>query len=266
MTAAPSITAILLAGSRPGVDPLALAAGVSIKPLAPVAGEPMINYPARALLAHPAIGHVILLTQSPDPFAADTTTAWMIDHPRIRFMASGAGIASSLLALLDRGDVPFPMLLTTADHALLDGEMLDQFISEAAGADVAIAMVERTTLLARYPQSRRTWLKFRDGGWSGANIFWFGSAKARPIIALWQDVEQDRKKGWKILSAFGPVALMGALLRISTLRGAIARVGRRFGLAARLVAMDQAEACIDADKVADVELIEQIIAGRQQAK
>lgn len=260
MTATPPITAILLAGSRPGTDPLALAMGVAIKPLAPVAGEPMINHPARTLLAHCAVGQVIVLTQSSAPFAADPATAWMIDHPRIRFETSGAGIASSLLALLDRGDVPFPMLVTTADHVLLNGAMLDQFVAEARNADIAVAMVERTTLLTRYPQSRRTWLKFRDGWWSGANIFWFGSAKARPVIALWQEVEQDRKKGWKILSAFGPVALVGALLRISTLRGGIARVGRRFNLTARLIAMEQAEACIDADKVADVELIEQIVA------
>ncbi|MBH1991897.1 MAG: nucleotidyltransferase family protein [Sphingomonadaceae bacterium] len=256
------ITAILLAGARPIPDPLAIAAGVPVKPLAPVAGEPMINRPARALLDHPAIGKVIILTQRPDVFAADPATAWLATHPRVRFETGGQGIASSLLALLERGDMPFPLLLTTADHVLLDGAMLDQFTGEAMGADIAVAMVERATLLARYPQSRRTWLKFRDGWWSGANIFWFGSAKARPVIALWQEVEQDRKKGWKILSAFGPLALLGALLRISTLRGGIARMGRRFGLTARLVAMAQPEACIDADKQADVDQIEAILASR----
>jgi len=263
MTApASDITAILLAGGRPVPDPLAVAAGVAMKPLAPVGGEPMINHPARALLAHPAIGRVIVLTQAPELFAGDPATAWLVEHPRVRFEKSGGGIASSLIALLDRGGWPFPLLMTTADHVLLDGAMLDQMVREAGGADIAVAMVERATLLARYPGSRRTWLKFRDGWWSGANIFWFGSGKARPVIALWQEVEQDRKKGWKILSAFGPLALLGALLRISTLRGGIARVGRRFGLTARLVAMEQAEACIDADKPDDVVLIEAILAQR----
>ncbi|WP_176590164.1 nucleotidyltransferase family protein [Sphingobium sp. EM0848] len=261
MTApASDITAILLAGWRPVPDPLAVAAGVEAKPLAPVGGEPMINRPARALLSHPAIGRVIVLTQAPELFAADPATAWIAGHPKVRFETSGGGIASSLVALLDRGDLPFPMLMTTADHVLLDGAMLDQMVREASGTDIAVAMVERGTLLARYPGSRRTWLKFRDGWWSGANIFWFGSVKARSVIALWREVEQDRKKGWKILSAFGPLALLGAVLRISTLRGGIARVGRRFGLVARLVAMDKAEACIDADKPDDVVLIEKILA------
>lgn len=256
------ITALLLAGSRPGADPLVQAAGVSIKPLAPVAGEPMINYPARALVAHPAIRQVVILTQTPDLYSAEPATAWLGDHPKIRFERSGRGIASTLLDLIDRPDLPFPLLVTTADHVLLDRGMLDQFVAQAAGADIAVAMVERATLLARYPQSRRTWLKFRDGWWSGANIFWFGSAKARPVIALWQEVEQDRKKGWKILAAFGPLALLGAVLRVLTLRGGIARIGRRFGLSAQLVAMEQPEACIDADKVEDVALIEGILARR----
>jgi hypothetical protein len=223
----------------------------------------MIDYPARALLAHPAIGRLVILTQRPDLYAADAATAWLADHPRVRFETGGQGIASSLLMLLERGGLPYPLLLTTADHVLLDAPMLDQFVAEADGADVAVAMVERRTLLARYPQSRRTWLKFRDGWWSGANLFWFGSDRARRIIALWQQVEQDRKKGWKIITAFGPVALLGALLRISTLLGGIARVGRRFDLTARLVAMDKPEACIDADKPDDVTLIETILAQRR---
>ena len=256
------ITALLLAGSRPGADPLAQAAGVPVKPLAPVAGEPMINRPARALLAHPAIERLLILTQQPDLYAADPATAWLADHPQVRFEPSGTGIAATLMEMLDRPGAPYPLLVTTADHALLDRAMLDQFVGEATGADIAVALVERATLLARYPQSRRTWLKFRDGWWSGANLFWFGSAKARSVIALWQEVEQDRKKGWKILAAFGPVALLGALLRILTLRAGIARIGRRFGLNARLVAMASPEACIDADKVEDVALIEQILGSR----
>ena len=255
------VTAILLAGSRPTPDPIAVAAGVAVKPLAPVAGRPMIDYPARALLDHPAVARLVILTQRPHLYAADPATAWLASDPRVRFETGGQGIASSLLALMERKDISYPLLVTTADHVLLDRAMLDQFVREAQAVDIAVALVDRATLLARYPQSRRTWLKFRDGWWSGANLFWFGSAKAKPVIALWQQVEQDRKKGWKIIAAFGPVTLAGAALRLLSLRGSIARAGRRFGLAARLVAMEKAEACIDADKPDDVVLIETILRG-----
>lgn len=258
----PGVTAILLAGSRPGPDPLAMAAGVTLKTLIPIAGEPMINRPARVLVDHPMVEKLVVLTQSAQPFLDDPATRWLGEHPRIRFETSGRGIASSLLPLLERADVTLPWLVTTADHVLLNAAMIDQFVTQAGGRDIAVAMVERQTLLARYPNSRRTWLKFRDGWWSGANLFWFGSAKAARIVRLWQEVEQDRKKGWKVIAAFGPAALLGALTRVGTLRGGIVRVGKRFGLAAELVVMDQPEACIDADKSEDIVLIEKILARR----
>jgi GTP:adenosylcobinamide-phosphate guanylyltransferase len=263
MVAAFPVTAILLAGTRPKADPLAVAAGVSVKTLVPVGGEPMINRPARALLAHPAIERVIVLTQDPAPLKADPATAWLGRERRVSFEVSGSGIAASLLDRLDEASLP--VLVTTADHVLLDAAMIDQFVGEARGADLAVGMVERETLLARYPQSRRTWLKFRDGWWSGANLFWLGSERARPVMALWREIEQDRKKGWKVVAAFGPLPLLGAALRLLTLRGGVARIGRRYGIDARLVAMRDAEACIDADKPEDVVLIEQILADQRAA-
>lgn len=263
---ATGLTAILLAGSRPGRDPIADAAGVPAKPLARVGGLPMIDRPARALLAHPAIGRLVILTQQADLFAADEATRWLAEHPAVTFARSGSGISQSLLDLLDDGQMPrplpLPLLVTTADHVLLDAAMLDQFIAAAQGADLAVGLVERTTLLAHYPQSRRTWLKFRDGWWSGANLFWLGSDRVRTALALWRTVEQDRKKGWRVIAAFGPLLLVGALLRLYTLAGGIRRAGRRLGLNARLVPMAQAEACIDADKPEDIILIETILASR----
>jgi GTP:adenosylcobinamide-phosphate guanylyltransferase len=259
----PRFSAVLLAGSRPGTDPLAAAAGVATKALVPIGGLAMIERPLRALLAHPRIDTVQVLTQAPELLLADPATCWMADEPRVRLTQGGAGIAASLLALMDGGAVALPFLVTTADHVLLDGAMIDAFLAQVEGGDIGVAMVERRTLLARYPQSRRTWLKFRGGWWSGANLFWIGSARARPIVALWQAVEQDRKKGWRVIAAFGPLLLTAAALRLVTLAGGIARAGRRFGADARVAAMPQPEACIDADKPDDVALIETILTDRR---
>jgi hypothetical protein len=52
----------------------------------------------------------------------------------------------------------------------------------------------------RLPQTSRTWLRFRGGAYSGANLFAFGNAKAAAAVALWRSVEQDRKKGWRMIA------------------------------------------------------------------
>lgn len=255
------IHAVLLAGSRPSGDPLAIAAGVPSKALVPVGGQTMLSRVARVLADHPQIDAVtIFAQQGADMLASGPDTQWLNDHPKLRFVQSGQGISQSLLDLTAEG-ADYPLLVTTVDHVLLDAAMIDAFVAGVRGdADVAVAMVERQVLLARFPQSRRTWLKFRGGWWSGANLFWLGSARARGALQLWRGVEQDRKKGWRILSALGPGLLFAALLRLWSAQQVIAHAGHRLGLTAQLVPMPMAQACIDADKPDDIILIESILA------
>jgi GTP:adenosylcobinamide-phosphate guanylyltransferase len=256
-----AVTAVLLAGSRPGGDPMAQAAGVPTKALVPVQGRAMVDHVAATLQAHPRIGRVVVLAQDVSAIAAHPQTAWMGQAEDMELRVSGSGISQSLLDLIDSGEA-LPLLVTTADNVLLTAAMIDDFLGGVVGADVAVAMVERRVLSAAYPESKRTWLKFRGGWWSGANLFWLGSHQARSAIAFWRGVEQDRKKGWKIVSAFGPWLLLGAATRLLTLPGALARAGRRLGVRARLVPMPQAEACIDVDKPSDLALVETILSER----
>ena len=85
-----------------------------------------------------------------------------------------------------------------------------------------------------------------------------------PLLDFWGRIERDRKKGLKIIAAFGPWLLIAALLRLLTIQQGVARAGRRFGLKAMVVPISEAEACIDADKPADIALIEQIMASRTE--
>tara|TARA_R110000782_G_scaffold78293_5_gene156106 strand:+ start:97078 stop:97863 length:786 start_codon:yes stop_codon:yes gene_type:complete len=257
-----AITALVLAGSRPGRDPLAEAAGVATKALAPVAGRPMIDHVARVLADHPRIGRVVLLAQQPEMLTDHPQTRWLRDHEKVELAVSGTGISQSLLDWIGADGAMLPALVTTADNVLIDAETIDAFLAGVGGADIAAAMVERRVLMRAYPESRRTWLRFRGGAYSGANLFWLGSARAARVLAKWREIEQDRKKGWKIVSAFGPVLLLGAALRLLSIHQAIKRAGARLGVDARIVPLPIPEACIDADKPDDIVLIEHILAAR----
>jgi GTP:adenosylcobinamide-phosphate guanylyltransferase len=253
-------TAIVLAGERPGGDPLARSLGVPAKALIPIVGEAMVSRVVRTLAEYPGIGRIIVVAQDFGRLRSDPTCAWMADDARIVFAPSRDTIAATIAKLIADGAAP--MLVTTVDNTLLTGAMIDHFLAAARVRDLGIAMVERRVLLHAYPQSKRSWLKFRGGAWSGANLFWIGSARVLPLIAIWRDVEQDRKKGWRVISAFGPVMLIGAMLRLVTLPAAIARIGQRHALDAALVPMPQPEACIDVDKAEDLTLAETILAAR----
>ena len=249
-------TALLLAGSRPGGDPFAEGHGVTAKALIPVAGEPMIARPVRALLGNDKIDRVRVLAQD----GASLAPALPIDA-RLTIEPSGATIAATLEAILADPATVYPLLVTTADHALLDGAMIDDFCTRAAGAEVAIGLVEQRALMAQLPQTKRTWIGFRDGAYSGANLFALGSPKAARAVGLWRGVEQDRKKGWKLLTALGLPGLLG-LMRLRTLDQTLAAMGRKLGLTLRAVQMTNPLAAVDVDKPADLVLVEAILMGK----
>jgi GTP:adenosylcobinamide-phosphate guanylyltransferase len=250
-------TALLLAGSRPGGDPFARSMTVDHKALIAVAGEPMVLRPLRALLASEQIGDILVLTQDP----ADLRPV-LPDDERVQIRASGETIASTIADLVAGGAAQFPVLVTTADHALLDTQMIAEFTNKAEGADLAIGVVEQSRLMARLTQTKRTWLKFRGGAYTGANMFAFGSDKVLPAIERWRSVEQDRKKGWRVLGAIGPALLLGAVLRVRTLDQSVAAVGRKFGMNIRAVVLDNPLAGVDVDKPEDHALVEAILQGR----
>ncbi len=251
--------AILLAGNRPGVEILSQNADVSCKALVPIAGKPMLYYPLKTLLLHPKINKIWVLHQDIHAFDNDPILSKMINDPRVIMHQSGAGISSSVSILMSEY-ANGPMLLTTGDNVLLDQEMIAHFSGAAQHHDIAVAMVESKILLAQYPESKRTWLKFRGGKWSGANMFWLGNRdKALPILKFWQSIEHDRKKGRKIIRAFGIGFLLASILRLITLPNAIKKAGQKFGADIALVSMPQAQACIDVDKPEDIILTEHIM-------
>ena len=139
--------------------------------------------------------------------------------------------------------------------------MIADFTTRAKGADVAIGLVEARPLLARLPGTKRTWIGFRGGRYSGANLFALGSPRAAKAIHLWRGVEQDRKKGWRLLAALGPAGLLG-LLRMRTLAQTMAALSLRLDLDLRAIEMRDPLAAVDVDKPADHELVEAIMAGR----
>ena len=252
-----SATAIVLAGERPGVDPLAAHFGGTLKALVPIGGESMVRKPVRALLASPSVAKVAVLSQEAGPIRKALS-----DLDRVEVGTSGATIADTMIALCKDPATEWPLLVTTADHAMLDAGMIEEFAARADGADVAIGVVQKQRLEIRLPGSNRTWLNFRGESVTGANLFWLGSAKVAKAVELWRSVEQDRKKAWRVIALLGPLWLAMAAMRLAGLDDLVARLSLRLGLKVRIVRLTNPLAGVDVDSVADHALVETILAGR----
>jgi GTP:adenosylcobinamide-phosphate guanylyltransferase len=251
------VTAIVLAGSRPGIDTFAEAHGTDLKALIPVGGQPMVKRPVDALLSSRGVGTIYVLAQQPDRISAV-----LPPHPRISVEQSGATIAATLEAFCFDPSVEWPILVTTADHALLTPAMVEDFLAKSNGADLTIGLVTRESLLKRLPLAKRTWFRFRGGAYSGANLFLLGSPKVRSALELWRSNEQDRKKAWRMLFTLGLTGFLGAVLHLRTLQQTLDRVGRKLSLSIKAVELSDPLAAVDVDKPADHELATAILQGR----
>jgi GTP:adenosylcobinamide-phosphate guanylyltransferase len=258
-----SWTALVLAAGRGPADPMARAHGVSHKCLIDVAGMPMLARVLATLRAHPAIGRIGVSIE--DEALVRQAVGRLPDD--VFVIASQATAAASAAAALKGTALDHPVLLTTADHVLLDAAMLDHFIatSLAADDDLTVGLARAETILAAYPATRRTFLRFGPDRVSGCNLFGLMTPRAARAIDFWQSVERNRKRPWRLIAAFGALPLLRYGLGRLDLETAFRLGSRRLGLDASPVIMPFAEAAIDVDKPDDKALCEIILQARAAA-
>jgi GTP:adenosylcobinamide-phosphate guanylyltransferase len=243
-------TALVLAGSRGGVDPVAAYAGVRHKGLIELRGETLLT---RVLRALKAAGASRIAVSTDDEVVAAQLPSGV---ERIASTASPSLSVREAVAALGA-----PVLVTTVDHALLRPEWVRQFIDAApADADIAVLLAPEGLVRAAAPQTQRTYLKFRDGRYSGCNLFLLRTPKALLAVDLWRRVEAHRKQPWRVALILGPRMLLGYALGRLTLDGAIALIGRRAGVKAAAVLTPYGLAAVDVDKPADLDLVRGIVA------
>jgi len=249
-------TAVVLAAGRGPSDPMAKAYGVTHKCALPVNGVPMLRRVVDALRQSSSVAGVSISIESP----AVVREILAEKESGIAIIASESSAPLSALVAI-RKQAAFPVLLTTADHALLTPEMVDYFCQHAErnGADFSAGLARAETVLAAYPQSVRTFFRFGKDRVSGCNLFAISNANGLRILEKWQFLEQARKKPWRLVAAFGPLALLRFALGLLSLDGAFRTVSTRLGLVAKPVLLPFAEAAIDVDKPADLALAEAIL-------
>jgi GTP:adenosylcobinamide-phosphate guanylyltransferase len=249
----------VLAGQRPGVDPMAAQFGTEMKALIPVAGELMLNRVLEALLDAPQVARVIVLAQNTLELRTHPDLAWAVEESRVAFRVSGSTISGSVLGAVEDPAIGLPLLVTTADNVMLTPATIAEFVAGAGQSDVRVAFVERRNLEAAVGPNKRTWLAFKDGAFTGANLFALTGSGAANALKFWEKVEADRKSVLRLAAHFGPVLMARLLLRRMTLAKALAAAGAKLGTSAAPVLLSDGRMGVDVDKPEDHTLAERLL-------
>lgn len=253
MSGAARWTALVLAAGRGPDDPLARAAGVSHKAIVAVGGVPMIARVVASLRGCQAIGTIVVSIER------EGVLAGVVDG--VMTIPSGPSASASVMVALER--LGTPLLVTTADHALLTPATIERFLAGIpADVDVAAGIVPAALVSEAYPGIRRTFLSFRDRPLKGANLFAFLTPDGRRVAAFWARTEAFRKRPLRLIRELGVwPALLFALGRL-TVDAAVRRLASKTDVRLALVEIAIAEAAIDVDKPKDLALAERILRAR----
>jgi GTP:adenosylcobinamide-phosphate guanylyltransferase len=249
----PGLTALVLAGTRPGGDPLARAAGVSHKALIEVGGVPMLQRVLLALAQVPAVSRLVVAIDQPGLVEALPACG-----KPVTVMPAAAGPSASVARALDRFGAP--LIVTTADHALLRAAWVQELLAADVGrADALFALARREAVEAAVPRTERTWLRFADGHYSGCNLFLLRTPAARGVVVLWQQLESERKRPLAMVRRLGVSYALRYRCGWLRLETAVQRLGSLAGAQLQSVALSDGLAAVDVDKMADLTLVRALV-------
>ncbi len=241
--------ALVLAGSRGGVDPVAAYAGVSHKGLIDLDGVTLI---ARVLSALRGAGLKRIGVSTNDQAVCDAVAG------QAEIVAAADGPSQSVRLGADH--MGTPLLVATSDHALLQPQWVAQFLADAPkDCDIAILLAPERLVQAAAPGTKRTYLKFADGRYSGCNLFLLRNQDALKAIDFWRRVEALRKQPWRIALMIGPGFLLAYLAGRMTLAQTVARLGIKAGVRAAAVISMYGLAAVDVDKPSDLDLVRELL-------
>ncbi len=256
--------AIVVAGHTPGkTDALLEYAGVTNKALIPIAGKPMIQWVTDALAGSDHVERLIVvgLDESCGIDFGRKPAAFVPDQGRL-LKNLLAGAERALRDTSDRDRI----LVCACDIPLITTAIVNDHIATMLQTqhDLYYTLVDRATMLARFPTSRRTYTRLRDGVFCGGDLNMAGSRAIETNQALWDDLLEARKNALRQARRVGFLTLWQLVTRTLSISAAERRAEKILGVKCRAVRTPHAEIGMDVDKPFQLDIVRADLEKRQQ--
>ncbi len=253
--------ALVLAGERSRKNPLAERFQISLKAVIPVGGRPMVQRVLEALSSSAHIEQIYLCGPDKGIFDGLKPLRDMFRSGRLVWVENEKSPSLSALKAIKLSGRNHPVLLTTADHALLRTEVVDFFCQGALSSpgDLIVGLARLETIKSTWPEARRTSYRFREGRFCSCNLFGFMNKNSLNAAKFWQKIEEKRKHPLKIVRSFGICWALWYLSGSLGIEKAFERASRVIGCRIKPLIIPFPEAAIDVDSYADWKLAEKII-------
>jgi molybdopterin-guanine dinucleotide biosynthesis protein A len=251
-------TAIILAGERTARDPLRTHFSVTSKALIEIQGIPMIHRVLAALRQSQLINGIWLSGPTEPALLSDQQLKDRVADGQLSWRSPGPSPSTSAHQLMGEISADSKILLTTADHPLLDAEIVNRFCGESlkSGADVTVGLAPYALVKERFPAMKKTVLRFKDGDYCGCNLFAFLSPEGRQVADFWRQIESERKKPMQLIKLLGWWSVLRYRLGWLSLTEALEHLSKILGLRLKAIILPYANAAVDVDSIADYQVIQ----------
>ena len=245
--------ALILAGSK-GKD--VLAGDGESKALIKIRGKNMVMYVIEVLKQLDFIDETVLVGNNDELAPLEGHVNAIIEQ--------GESLEDNIL----KGCEHFPekehVLILTCDIPMITADAIVDFVENAnkLEADFCYPIVSKEDSEKKYPGVHRTFVRLRDGTFTGGNIVLVNNAIIKHSISKAATFLAYRKKPWKLAKVLGisfAVKFIFGSLTIAELEDKVSAI---FGIKARAVLSGYPEIGTDVDKVSDLELAEKVL-GRE---
>lgn len=252
---------IVLAGGKADADPLAQAFGMAHRCLIPLAGRPLVAHVLQTAAVHPAVESLAVSVEREAFDGLFDVLSQLPGRGIVKLVEARANLVDSVMAAAQGWSGP--LLVTTADHALLSAGSIDAMIAALDKADIAIAMAPRDAVLAAHPQGHLQYHEFADAGYASCNLYALAGPEALHAAEVFRGGGRFAGNAWRVWRAFGLVDLVLLRLRAVTLADAMARVSRRLGLRVAPVVLADGSQAIDVDDAPTHAIVEALLRAGQ---
>jgi molybdopterin-guanine dinucleotide biosynthesis protein A len=153
-------------------------------------------------------------------------------------------------------------LFMTCDIPLINGEAINDFLDRCQETkdDLYYPVISREVIEAKYPETKRTYVKLRGITITGGNFALMDPEVILANLTLLQDAYEARKSPAKTLSLLGLMTVLKFVTRTLTLADIEKRVSKIVNAKARAVVTPYPEIGVDVDKPEDLLLVSRLLA------
>lgn len=252
---------IVLAGrDKHAADPLAQGSGLSHKCLVPLARRPLVAHILQTAAVHPCVESLAVSVEREAFDGLFDVLSQLPGRGIVKLVEARENLVDSVTAAAEGWDGA--LLVTTADHALLTAQSVETMVAALDHADVAFALAPRDAVLAVDPCHVSPFHEFADGAFASCNIYAAGSTESLRAAEVFRGGGRFAGNAWRVLRAFGPVAMTLMAFRAITLQQAAQRLSKRLDLRVAPVVLDDGSQAIDVDDAVTHALAQALIRSR----